>query len=127
MRVAVLISRILLGLAFFVFGLIKLLPLPATIPPGDPGAWSTLMIHHHWMTVVGFIETIGGLLLLSGRFVPLGLTLLAPICVNIVLFGFLFLPATLITASIVVILEVFLLIAYRSYFAPLFTPKATIS
>ena len=127
MKVAVLICRILLGLAFFVFGLIKLLPLPATIPPGDPGAWSTLMIHHHWMTVVGTLETVGGLLLLSGRFVPLGLTLLAPICVNILLFGILFLPATLMTGGLVVILELFLLFAYRSYFAPLFTARAKIS
>ena len=128
MKIAVLICRILLGLVFFVFGLYKFFPMnPASIPPGDPGAWSLLMMHHHWMAVVGVIEMIGGLLLLSGRFVPLGLTLLAPICVNIVLFGILFLPQTLVTGGLVAIIELFLLYAYRGYFASLFTARATVS
>lgn len=128
MKIAALISRILLGLVFFVFGLYKFFPMnPASIPPGDPGAWSLLMMHHHWMAVVGTFEAVGGLLLLSGRFVPLGLTLLAPICVNVLLFGVLFLPATLVTGGLASILELFLLYAYRSYFAPLFTARAAIS
>jgi len=127
MKVAVIICRILLGLGFTVFGLSKLLPYHPPMPPGDPGAWSTLMIHHHWMTVVGTFETVGGLLVLSGRFVPLGLALLAPVCVNVLLFGFFFLPATLISGGLVSFLELFLLFAYRSYFAPLFTARAEIS
>jgi uncharacterized membrane protein YphA (DoxX/SURF4 family) len=128
MKIAALICRILLGLVFFVFGLYKFFPMnPASIPPGDPGAFSLLMIHHHWMAVVGVFEMIGGLLLLSGRFVPLGLTLLAPICVNVLLFGILFLPQTLVTGGLVAIIELFLLYAYRSYFASLFTAKAVVS
>lgn len=128
MKIAALICRILLGLVFFVFGLYKFFPMnPASIPPGDPGAFSLLMIHHHWMAVVGVFEMIGGLLLLSGRFVPLGLTLLAPICVNVLLFGILFLPQTLVTGGLVAIIELFLLYAYRSYFAPLFTARAVVS
>ena len=128
MKIAALICRILLGLVFFVFGLYKFFPMnPASIPPGDPGAFSLLMIHHHWMAVVGVFEMIGGLLLLSGRFVPLGLTLLAPICVNVLLFGILFLPQTLVTGGLAAILEFFLLYAYRSYFASLFTARAAVS
>lgn len=128
MKVATLVCRILLGLVFVVFGVYKFFPLnPATLPPGDAGAWSLLMNHHHFMAVVGVLETVGGLLLLSGRFVPLGLTLLGPICVNVLLFGALFFPATLATGGIVAILELFLLFAYRSYFAPLFTAKAKAS
>ncbi|HEX4312050.1 MAG TPA: DoxX family membrane protein [Acidobacteriaceae bacterium] len=128
MKIAALICRILLGLVFFASGLLKFFPMnPASIPPGDPGTWSLLMMHHHWMMIVGVFEMVGGLLLLSGRFVPLGLTLLAPVAVNISLFGVLFLPKTLGTGSAVVILELFLLYAYRSYFAPLFTTKAVVS
>lgn len=128
MKIAVLIVRILLGLMFFASGVLKFFPMnPANIPPGDPGAWSLLMIHHHYMAVVGLFEIAGGLLLLSGRFVPLGVTLLAPICVNVFLFGLLFFPKTLVTGSLVVIFELFLLYAYRSYFAPLFTAKAKAS
>jgi uncharacterized membrane protein YphA (DoxX/SURF4 family) len=40
----------------------------------------------HYMHVIGFLQVAGGLLLLIGRFVPLGLTLLGPVIVNILLF-----------------------------------------
>ena len=39
-----------------------------------------------FLTVVKVLELIGALLLLSGRFVNLGLTLLGPIVVNILMF-----------------------------------------
>jgi putative oxidoreductase len=127
MKIAALICRILLGLIFLASGVLKFLPLHAAMPPGDAGAWSLLMMNHHWMTIVGIFETVGGLLLLSGRFVPLGLTLVAPICVNVLLFSFLFAPATAVPGVIASILDLFLIYAYRSYFAPLFTAKAVAS
>ena len=128
MKIAALICRILLGLVFLVFGLNKIVPfMHPTMPPGDAGAWSLLMVNHHWLTVVGILEAIGGLLLLSGRFVPLGLTILAPICVNILLFALLFAPAAAGSGIVVSLLELFLLYAYRGYFAPLFTAKAQVS
>lgn len=128
MKIAALIARILLGLVFLVFGLNKLYAfIPATLPSGDAGAWDLLMIHHHWMAVVGLFESVGGLLLLSGRFVPLGLAILAPVIVNILLFSFLFAPAGLGPGLVVLILEIFLLYAYRSYFRQLFVAKAVVS
>jgi uncharacterized membrane protein YphA (DoxX/SURF4 family) len=128
MKIAALICRILLGLVFVVFGFNKIVPfMHATMPSGDAGAWSLLMVNHHWLTVVGVFETVGGLLLISGRFVPLGLTLVAPVCVNILLFSFLFAPAAAASGIVVAILELFLIYAYRSYFAPLFTAKAQVS
>ena len=127
MKIAALIARLLLGLIFFASGVLKFLPLHTAMPPGDAGAWSLLMMNHHWMTIVGIFETVGGLLLLSGRFIPLGLTLVAPICLNILLFSFLFAPATAVPGIVVTILEIFLIYAYRSYFAPLFTAKTQVS
>lgn len=128
MKVAALICRILLGLAFFVFGLNKLHQfIPAQMPPGDAGAWSLLMVNHHWMALVGIFEAAGGLLLLVGRFVPLGLVFLAPVCVNILAFSVFFAPAGLGPGIVVSLLELFLIYAYRSYFTPLFTAKASVS
>lgn len=128
MKIAALICRILIGLVFFVFGLNKLYQfMPATMPPGDAGTWSLLMVHHHWMTVVGIFESVGGLLLLSGRFVPLGLTLIIPVTVNILIFGFFFAHQALGSGIVVALLELFLIYAYRGYFAPLFTAKAQVS
>jgi putative oxidoreductase len=127
MKIAALVCRILLGLVFLVAGLTKIIPIHATIPPGDAGAWSLLMMNHHWLIIVGIFETVGGLFLVSGRFVPLGLTLVAPVCVNILLFSFLFAPATAGPGIVVALIEIFLIYAYRSYFAPLFTAKAQVS
>jgi uncharacterized membrane protein YphA (DoxX/SURF4 family) len=128
MKIAALICRILLGLVFVVFGFNKIVPfMHAAMPPGDAGAWSLLMVNHHWMTVVGIFETVGGLFLLSGRFVPLGLTLVAPVCVNILLFSFFFAPAAAGPGIVAALIELFLIYAYRSYFAPLFTARAAVA
>jgi uncharacterized membrane protein YphA (DoxX/SURF4 family) len=127
MKIAALVCRILLGLVFLFAGVTKIIPFHAAIPPGDAGAWSLLMMNHHWLIIVGIFETVGGLFLVSGRFVPLGLTLVAPVCVNILLFSFLFAPATAGPGIVVALVEIFLIYTYRSYFAPLFTAKAQVS
>jgi hypothetical protein len=115
--------RILLGLIFFVFGLNNILHfMPVPLPTGDALTWFGIMAGHGWMTFVGVIMTIGGLLLLVGRFVPLALTLIAPIVVNILLYHALLWPHGFVPAAIVSVLEVILLIAYWRSFAPLLVP-----
>jgi len=62
------------------------------------------------------------LLLLIGRFVPLGLTILAAIVFNIWAFHILMAPEGFPPALVVTVLELFLLWQYRSAFAPLLKP-----
>jgi hypothetical protein len=123
--------RILLGLIFFVFGLnniLHFLKMPP-MPPSDAATWSNIMMVHGWMTFVGVIMTIGGLLLLVGRFVPLALTLLAPVIVNILVYHALLMHAGFQIGALAAVLEIVLIIAYFRSFAPLFVPdpKADIS
>jgi uncharacterized membrane protein YphA (DoxX/SURF4 family) len=125
MKIAVLIARILLGLVFVVFGFNKIIPfMHPAMPTGDAGSLMGLMYTHGWLTFYGFVETVGGLMLLFGRYVPLGLTLLAGIITNILLFGFLFLPSSLMIGLVVGVLEAFLVFAYRSSFAGIFNRRA---
>jgi uncharacterized membrane protein YphA (DoxX/SURF4 family) len=125
MKVAVLIARILMGLVFVVFGFNKIVPfIPAQMPPGDAGTLAGLMMAHKWMTFYGLVETVSGLLLLSGRFVPLALTLLAGMITNILLFGITVAPAGLAPGLVVGVLELFLVWAYRASFAGIFAAKA---
>jgi hypothetical protein len=63
---------------------------------------------------------IGGLLLI-GRFVPLGLTILGAIIVNIFLFHILMAPEGLGPAVIVGVLELFLVWRYRDGFEGIFS------
>ena len=131
MKYVIIIARILLGLIFFVFGLNGLLhfmPMPP-MPPSDATTWSTIMMTHHWMNFVAVIMVVSGLLLLVNRFVPLALTMLAPVLVNILLFHILMMGGKGIAAGLVcTILELALLFAYRRNFAPLLAmnPEADI-
>lgn len=125
MKISILVARILLGFMFFVFGLDKIVPfIHATMPTGDAGALMGLMFAHHWITFYGFVEAAAGLMLLVGRFVPLGLTLLAGMIVNILLFHITLEPSGLPIGLVVGVLEAFLVYAYRSSFAGIFAAKA---
>jgi uncharacterized membrane protein YphA (DoxX/SURF4 family) len=85
MKVSTVIARILLGLIFVVFGsniFFHFIPTPP-MPPGPIQDFNAVMMATHYILVVGFFQVLGGLLLFIPRFVPLGLTILAPILVNI--------------------------------------------
>ena len=128
MKYALLVSRLLLGLIFFILGLNSILHFIAMpLPTGDALAWFGIMSGHGWMTFVGVIMVISGLLLLVGRFVPLALAMLAPVIVNILLYHALLWPHGFVPAIIVAVLEVVLLVAYYRSFAPLFVPDPTAS
>ncbi|NYF78867.1 DoxX family membrane protein [Granulicella arctica] len=122
MKKAVLVARILLGFVFLFFGLngiLHFLPTPP-MPPGDATTFATILMTHKYMSFVALCQVIGGLLLLVGRFVPLGLTILAPILVNILLFHFLLHPEGVVIGLVCTVLELFLLFAYRLSFRGLF-------
>ena len=124
MKVTTIIARVLLGLVFTVFGLnIFLMFLP--MPPQKPSLatdFSKALMEGHYMYVVGFLQVAGGLLLLIGRYVPLGLTLLGPVIVNILLFHTLLETNGLPMAILVSVLALFLLWRYRTNFAGLVKP-----
>jgi putative oxidoreductase len=124
MNIATIIARVLLGLVFVVFGSNAFLHfIPMGQPPqGVAGEYLHAFFVSHYVHVVGAFQVIGGLLVLIGRFVPLGLTILGPIIVNIWLFHLLMAPADLAPAIVVTILEVFLLWRYRDAFKGILRP-----
>ncbi len=68
------------------------------------------------MPLVGVTELVAGLMLLIGFFVPLGLTLLGPIVVNIFLFHAFLAPQGTIMGIVVVLIEVALAWRYKEAF-----------
>ncbi len=106
-----LIARLLLGIVFFVFGLngfLGFIPMPP--PPPAAGAFMAgLLGSGYFFPFLKGVETLSGLLLLSGLFVPLALTVLAPIVINIILFHAFLEPAGLPLPIVIAILEVYLI------------------
>src|SRR5882672_1601446 len=126
MKIATLIARSLLGLIFVVFGsnaFLHFIPMPP--PEGLAGDFSKALFVSHYFFVVAILQITGGALLLLGRFVPLGLTLLGPVIVNILLFHIFLEPSGLPLAVVVGALALFLLWANRQAFSGLIASKAS--
>ena len=125
MRIIALIARILLGLIFFVFGLngfLHFIPM-GPMPTGLSGQYITVLMQSHYIYFVAAVQVVGGALLLIGRYVPLGLTLLGPVIVNILLYHLLMDLKGIPMAIIVTILWAIVFYRNRQYFSGLFAQK----
>ena len=125
MKLATIVARVLLGLIFVVFGsnaFLRFLPMPP-LPKGITGEYLHAFFESGYVYAIGGLQVIGGLLLLIGRFVPLGLTILGAIIVNIWLFHILMAPELggMMPAVLVTILELFLVWQYRAAFKGIFS------
>lgn len=110
-----LVARILLGLIFFVFGLIGLLnliPPPPDLPEKLQTFNNGMMATGYFFQLVKVTEVLCGLALLTGMFVPLALIVLAPVSLNIFLIHAFLAPSGLPMAIIIGVLMI-----YLSFFA----------
>lgn len=126
MKILVLIARTLLGLVFLVFGLNGFLMFIPTgpMPTGLAGQFVTVLLQSHYVLVVCALQIAGGALLLVNRYVPLGLTILGPIIVNILLYHLLLYHMGVGIAMIVAILWGIVAFYHRQSFAGLFVQKS---
>ena len=91
MKIAMIIVRTLMGLLFMVSAVVYLLMVMGTMPmPEMPaGALKTfnegLGASGYFFTLLKITEFVCGLLLVTGRFVPLAMVILSPIIINIFL------------------------------------------
>ena len=125
MKILIIIARILLGVIFTVFGLngfLQFIPMPP--PSGIAGQFMGAMFVSKYLLIVFALQLISGVLLLINRYVPLSLTILAPIIVNILLFHSLMNPEGLGLALFVTILWGVVFASVRSAFAGIFQARA---
>jgi putative oxidoreductase len=123
MKYAIIIARVLLGLVFVVFGsnaFLHFIPMPPM--QGQAGAFIGALVSSGYIYVIAMLQVVGGLLMLIGRFIPLGLTLLGPVIVNIMLYHIFLDPSGLPLAIVISILALFLLWVYRYRFPAIFQP-----
>jgi hypothetical protein len=120
MKIATVIARFLLGLIFLVFGLNGFLHfIPAPPPSGIAGQFVEALYVSHYLVVIFLLQLISAVLLLINRYVPLALTVLAPIIVNILLIHILMAPSGLPLAVVVTVLWIVVFLSVRSAFGGL--------
>jgi uncharacterized membrane protein YphA (DoxX/SURF4 family) len=125
---AVLAVRILVGVPFVVFGLNHFVPFLTMPMPELPEAamkFGGALNESGYIHVVKVLEVLGGALVLSGRLTPLGLVLVTPVAVNIALWD-IFLMRQPGLGVILAVLCFFLVWAYRSHFAGVFSTDGKI-
>jgi putative oxidoreductase len=124
-KIASVIARILLG-ALFVFAgsnhLFNFMP-QQPLPPGPAGQFIGAMIATGYINFIGVCEVIGGLLLLIGRFLPLGFVILGPIVINIFVINALVAPKALPVAVVMILLWLLGAWRFRAVFLPLLKPR----
>ena len=127
MKIAVLIARILLGLIFLVFGLNGFLNfIHGPMPTGVAGQYLAVMGGTLYIHFVFVVQIVGGLLLLSGQFVPLALVLLGPVIINILLFHVSMQPSGLPPGLLATVLWFIVFFGVRKAFAGIFAQKVEV-
>jgi putative oxidoreductase len=127
MKIVSITARYLLGLLFTVIGLNGFLDFIHQPPPANPLAIQFLVSvsESHFAAFFFAIQLLGGLLLLSGYFVPLALTLLAAELYNILAFHLTLSPTTIAPALFASVLWVLVFLQYRESFNSIFSAKRT--
>lgn len=122
MRIASLVSRILLGLAFTVAGAFGFaLTFWASPPPmpGLAGQFQSVIFQAHFVLFVDAVQLIAGLALLANRFVPLALVVCAGILYNILAFHLTMMPMGIFPGLILTVCWFLVALPMRDRFAPL--------
>lgn len=121
------IVRVLLGLMFLIFGLngfLNFIPTPKDIPADILSVMGALM-KAGYLTVVSAVEVLAAVMLLTNRFVPLALALLAPAVVGILTFHIAMARATIGPGIVVLAMELYLAWSYRAAFRPMLMARTS--
>lgn len=123
------VARVLMGLIFFVFGLngfLNFVPQPKTpVPEGALAFVGALMKTGYMIRLIAGTQVIVSVLLLSNRFVPLALAIIAPVIVNIIAFHLFLSTLGIPLAVLVLVLELYLAWVYRHCYRSMLAMRAT--
>jgi putative oxidoreductase len=124
------VARVLMGLVFVGAGIAGLMS-AGQMPPDLPQALQTFMTGilaaKYFFPLLKGTEILCGLLLLSNRFVPLALVILAPVILNIFCVHLFLAPSGLPMALVLGALEIYLAFFAKPYserLCPLFVAKS---
>ena len=117
------IIRILLGSMLVIFGankFINFMPAPENMSEAAAGFMKAIMDTGYLFKFIGLVEIISGILLLTNKWTPFALLIIAPVILNIIMFHLVLDVANIIPGAIIFIMLVFLFCMNRNKFSPLF-------
>jgi len=121
------VGRVVVGLPFFITGLnglLNFLPQPTTpMPAGATAFIGALVTTGYMLQLISVTQLVVGALLLSNRFVPLALALIAPFTVNSILFHTFLEPTGLPFALVFATIEVALVRVYWPAYRPMLVAR----
>jgi len=129
MKITVLISRILLGFIYLVFGLdyfLRFIPYQP-LHTGKTGAFiAGLKGIGYFYPMLKVIQITGGLSLLFNRYAPFFAVVLFPISLNVLLFHTILVPSGWLMGVTLMVPNLLLGYGYRKYYSGMFTAKAIV-
>ena len=124
MKIASTVARYLLGFIFLTFGLngfLHFIPMPP--PTGVAAQFFVALFVSRFYVVIFLLQIVPALLLLTNQYVPLALTILGAVIVNILCFHIFMAPAGLPLALFVAVLWLVVFIDVRQAFSGLFQSR----
>lgn len=125
MKIVAAIARYLLGAIFLFFGsniFLHFIKMPPP-PPGTMGQFSSALFDSGYVYMVGFFQVVPALLLLANRYVPLALTMLAGVIINIDTTHILMNPSGIVPGLVASLLWLVVFWYERAAFAGIFQAK----
>ncbi len=127
MKILSLVARLLMALTFLFFGLNGLfhfLP-PPPMAPSPATSFLQSMMETHYFVPISLLEVLCGILFAFNRYVPLALTLICPVLVNILMFHAFMSPSGILPGLLVMICWLIVYWAHRSAFKGILAQKYT--
>lgn len=120
------IARLLLGILFVIAGGSDFFISNPPPLPGLAGAFNDIFFKSHFVLFVGAAQFVIGALLISNRFVPVALIMLAAFIYNSFAFHITMMPSGLFGPIVALILGLLVAWKYRPLFAPILAATPTI-
>jgi len=127
MKITVLVSRLLLGFLYLVFGLdyfLHFIPYQPPLHQGAAGLFKAgLMATGYFYPMQKVIQIAGGISLLTNWYAPFFAVVLFPISVNVFLFHTILVPSGWLMGVLLLLPNLLLGFGYRACYRGLFTAK----
>jgi len=127
MKITVLVSRLLLGFLYLVFGLdyfFKFIPYQPPLHPGAAGVFKAgLVAAGYFYPLQKVIQIVGGLSLLTNWYAPFSAVVLFPISVNVFLFHTILVPSGWLMGVLLLVPNLLLGWGYRDCYRGMFTAR----